>query len=284
MNDDPEAVGSHTLNRLIYGCSPLAEPVLGVAASLEQIKPEDLRVFHRSKYGPQNTILIVVGDAEYEKTVDIVMDSFSGWTNEGLSLRTPLKVHRQLEPRTEVVPMSKEQTTIYIGHLGVERRNQDFYALQVVDTILGGGPGFTSRIPKALRDNQGIAYSAYSDLTGSSGIYPGRFAAYVCTSPEHRDKAHRGLLLEIERMIEEGVSAEELEIAKDFLTGSFVFEFQGNSSIARYLLTSELFDLEKDYPNYYEKAIRAVTRSEAHRVARRYLDTVNYSTVFAGSV
>jgi zinc protease len=284
MDDDPGAVGSQALNRLIYRGSPLAEPVLGAAESLEQMRADDLRDFHASKYGPQNTILIVAGDTKLERTIEIVLENFSGWSNPDLCLRKPPEVQRQSEPLLELKPMPKEQSTIFIGHLGVERSNQDFYALQVVDTILGGGPGFTSRIPRELRDNLGLAYSAYSDLTGSSGIYPGRFAAYVCTSPENRDNAQRGLLLEIAKLRDQGVSDEELSIAKEFLTGSFVFEFQGNASIARYMLSGELFQLEEDYPNRYAEMIRAVTGSEAHRVARRYLDTVNYSTVIAGSV
>jgi zinc protease len=180
--------------------------------------------------------------------------------------------------------MPKEQSSIFLGHLGIERTHPDFYTLQVVDIILGGGPGLTSRIPKQLRDNQGLAYSAYSDLTSSSGLYPGLFTAYICTSPEKREKALRGLQAEITNLVEDGVTEQELEIAKDFLIGNFAFEFQGNSSIARYLLASELFQLEEDYPSRYRETVRAVTSSEADRVARQYLDTVNYTTVIVGSV
>jgi len=284
MKDDPEAFGSQTLNRIIYKGSPLAEPVLGSSESLEQISTDDLRQFHRQKYGPQNTVLIIVGDVELKSTVDLVNDSFSYWANPQLRLEELPRIKRQTEPFFESHPMPKEQSTIFLGHLGIERTNRDFYVLQVVDTILGGGPGLTSRIPKQLRDNQGLAYSAYSDLTSSSGLYPGVFAAYVCTSPENREKAQEGLLAEITNLVENGVTEQELDIAKDFLIGNFAFEFQGNASIARYLLAGELFQLEDDYPSRYKETVRAVTRSEADRVARQYLDTVNYTTVIVGSV
>ncbi len=284
MNDDPEAVGSQVLNHWIYQGSPLREPVLGDRKSLDKLTVEDLIQFHRHKYGPQNTILTVVGDVKFTETVDLVTYQFAGWSNPHLELKEPPRVHRQTEPYVDTKPMAKEQSTIYIGHLGIERMNPDFYALQVVDAILGGGPCFTSRIPRELRDNQGLAYAAYSDLTGSSGLYPGRFSAYVCTSPENRERACKALLFEIFNLVDGGVSAEELELAKEFLTGNFVFEFQGNTSIARYLLARELFQLEEDYPQRYVEAVRAVDRSEAHRVARQYLDTVNYTTVIVGSV
>lgn len=284
MNDDPEIVGSQTLNHWIYNGSPLAKPVLGTSENLEQMTIDDLQRFHLHKYGPRNTILNIVGDAELNQTMKLVSENFSDWSNPEFRLVEPPRVHRQVEPIFDTKPMPKEQSTIYIGHLGIERTNRDFYALQVVDTILGGGPGFTSRIPKELRDNQGLAYSAHSDLTGSSGIYPGRFSAYVCTSPENREKAYKRLLFEISNLVERGVSEEELDIAKEFLTGNFVFEFQGNASIARYLLARELFQLEEDFPERYVEAIRRVTVSEANRVARQYLDTVNYTTVIVGSV
>jgi zinc protease len=284
MKDDPEAVGSQTLNRCIYQGSPLAEPVLGNSESLQQMSVEELQRFHRQKYGPENTILTIVGDLDLQATVELVDAFFSKWSNPHLQLRQLPKILNQTKPLTRAIPIPKEQSTIFLGHLGIERTNQDFYALQVVDTILGGGPGFTSRIPRQLRDNRGLAYAAYADLTASSGVYPGRFAAYLCTSPEHRQEALAGLLAEIKNLTKEGVEEEELEAAKDFLTGSFAFEFQGNASIARYLLACELFQLEDDYPDYYRDAVQAVTRAEAIRVARKYLDTVNYTTVVVGSV
>jgi len=284
MNDEPEVVGSHRLNGWIYQGTPLAEPVLGVSDSLKCLGVEDLKRFHRQKYGPQNTILTVAGDAELDRVFELASQYFSDWWNPDLELRRLPDICRQTGPVLDTEPMPKEQSTIFVGHLGIKRTNRDFYALQVVDTILGGGPGFTSRIPKELRDNKGLAYSAHCDLTGSSGIYPGCVSAYVCTSPEHREKAYEGLLFEIANLVHKGISEEELEIAQEFLTGNFVFEFQGNSSIARYLLARELFGLDPDYPRFYLEAIRGVTVVEANRVARQYLDTVNYTTVIVGSV
>jgi zinc protease len=171
---------------------------------------------------------------------------------------------------------------ILLGHLGIRRKNPDFVVLQVLDVILGSGPGFTSRIPRRLRDEQGLAYTTYSDITGSSGIYPGRFAAYICTSPENRETALTGLLNEIRDLVEHGISQEELETAQDYLTGSFVFDVQSNALVARFLLSVELFGLGMDYLDRYPDMIRRVTREDVERVARLYLDTVNYTTVIVG--
>ena len=178
--------------------------------------------------------------------------------------------------------MVTEQITIFLGHLGVTRDNPDYYTLQVMDTILGSGPGFTSRIPRRLRDQEGLAYSTYSSITDSSGIYPGSFVAVISTSPENRQKALDGLSFEIENLLLNGVTSEELIQAKNFLTGSLVFEFQSDADVAQFLLETELFNLGEDYPEQYSRIIGDIDCEDVNRVAHRYLDTVNYTTVVVG--
>src|SRR5436853_3671826 len=121
--------------------------------------------------------------------------------------------------------MPAQQLNIYLGHLGISRRNPDYYALQVLDTILGGGAGFTARIPQRLRDEMGLAYTTFASITATAGLDPGKFLAYIGTSPDNMKLAIEGLLNEIRRIVDEPVSAEELQDAQDFLTGSFVFAF-----------------------------------------------------------
>lgn len=121
-------------------------------------------------------------------------------------------------------------------------------------------------------------------MTSSSGLYPGRFSAYICTSPENGKAALKGMLDEIRDVAANGVTDEELETAKDYLTGSFVFDIQSIQLVARFLLSVEFFDLGPDYISRYPALIENVTREEVEQVARRYLDTVNYTTVIAGPV
>ena len=101
---------------------------------------------------------------------------------------------RQKERREKLLTMAAQQSNIYLGHLGIERKNSDFYALQVLDTILGGGAGFTARIPQRLRDELGLAYTTFASITMTAGIDPGRFVAYIGTSPENTKLAIDGLL------------------------------------------------------------------------------------------
>lgn len=280
--DDPQVVGSNSFNSCIYSGTSLAYPTLGTPESIQALQAEDLRRFHREKFAPENTFLVLVGALQVPETVEMVHRHFSDWNNPTFHLTPVPELLRQGQPVWREEFMDKEQLTIYLGHLGVSRNNPDYHALQVMDVILGGGPGFTSRIPRKLRDQQGLAYSTYADMTGSSGIYPGRFVAYISTSPENRERAVRGLLAEVQDLVRNGVSEEELKTAQDYLTGSFVFEFQSNASIARFLLACELFELGEDYAEKYPHLIRSVTREDVARVARQYLDTINYTTVIVG--
>lgn len=283
-SDDPQVVGSQILSSSIYRGTPLAEPVLGRIETLERFSCEDLHSFYSTKIGPQNSLLVASGDLSMNDIKGLAEEYFSDWENVHLKTTSPGRFERQTVPVKLEKVLDKEQVTIFLGHLGISRTNPDFYALQVLDVILGGGPGFTSRIPRKLRDELGLAYETFADIAGSSGVFPGRFVAYISTSSEKRQQAVRGLRDEIEDLLESGVSEIELETAHKFLTGNFVFEFQSNTSIARFLLMSEVFKLGSSYIKEYPGLIRSVHREDVLRVAREYLDTINYTSVFVGSI
>ncbi|MEE8350221.1 MAG: pitrilysin family protein [Acidobacteriota bacterium] len=282
MGDDPQFVAANRLNGWVYRNSPLQYPVLGTEQSVTDMDIGDLRCFHRETFAPQNTILVVVGDVQAEQILSMCQERLSDWHNPDWRPYDPPHFERQTESLHDEQVMEKEQITIFLGHLGIRRDNPDYYALQIMDTILGSGPGFTSRIPRTLRDEQGLAYSTYAGISPSSGLEPGRFVAWITTSPENRHQALDGLLFEINDLIQNGITDQELTAAQDYLTGNFVFEFQSNVHVAQFLLAMELYDLGQDYAQRYPETIRKITRQEIHRVARQYLDTVHYATVVVG--
>ncbi len=170
---------------------------------------------------------------------------------------------------------------MFFGHLGIRRTDPDYYAIQVLDTILGGA-GLTSRIPRKLRDEQGLAYTTFASLAGSAGINPGKFVAYIGTSPENVERAISGFVEEVDRIIVEPVGSEELAAAQAYLTGSFVFGFETNAQIARFLINAEVFGLGFDYVEQYPKYIAAVDAAQITRVAAEHLSTTSYTLVIAG--
>src|SRR5207249_7812023 len=98
--------------------------------------------------------------------------AFGSWTMQRLEFPKYPMPDRQTEKRQKFVNMPAQQLNIYLAHLGVSRTNPDYYALQVMDTILGGGAGFTARIPQRLRDELGLAYTTFASITMTAGIDP----------------------------------------------------------------------------------------------------------------
>jgi zinc protease len=284
-DDDPRLVASDTFNEIIYPGHPAHRPKLGYAETLAKLTPAALRQFYQRYFSPKNTLIAIVGDIDKAQIAAAVAAKFAGWqaTNSITRPQIPI-VTRQTTAIDRYIYKDKEQINVYIGHLGVTRTNPDYYALIVLDTILGSSPGFTSRIPRILRDEQGLAYSTFSNITGSAGLDPGRFIAYIGTSPDNLEKAVSGIKNEIRRITAEPVTAEELKNALDYLTGSFVFHFETNAQLASFLIEAEVYQLGFDYVSYYPEKIRAITVDDVHRVAQQYLAPECLTTVIVGPV
>jgi len=282
--DRPQVVAGWAFNELVYQDHPLHRPSHGYPQTVERLTREDLLDFHRRYFVPNNVILSIVGDFRVPELLPKIEEAFGGWEARPLDFPAYSEPVRQTGKRVKFITMPAQQLNIYLGHLGVRRTNPDYYALQVLDTILGGGAGFTARIPRRLRDELGLAYTTFASMTMTAGLDPGRFIAFIGTSPENMNLAIDGLLNEIRRIIKEPVTAEELQDAKDYLTGSFVFAFESSPQIARFLVHAEVYGLGFDYIDKYPQYVRAVTVDDISRVARKYLDSENYTLVVVGPV
>jgi zinc protease len=284
-SDVPRTQASDVFNEIVFEGSPQHRPPIGYEETVKSLSRASVEEFYQRYYVPQNTMLAVAGDIDKAEVKRIVEDRFGGWAKSPeFDLPQVPQPHKLASPISKFVNVAKEQVNIVIGHVGIERKNSDYYNLLVMDTILGSSPGFTSRIPRVLRDEQGLAYSTFSNITSSAGLDPGRFIAYIGTAPENLERAIAGLRGEIARLVEEGVTAEELETAVLYLTGSFVFHFQRNSQIAEFLLEAETYGLGFDYLEKYPELIRGVTVEDVDRVSREYIDPQNLTTVVVGPV
>jgi zinc protease len=282
--DRPQVVAGWAFNELVYQGHPLHRPSHGYPNTVERLTREDLLDFHRRYFVPNNVILSIVGDFQISELLPKIEKVFGNWEARPVMFPVYPEPTRQTTKRVKFIPMPAQQLNIYLGQMGVTRKNPDYYALQVLDTILGGGAGFTARIPQRLRDELGLAYTTFASITMTAGLDPGRFIAFIGTSPKNMKLAINELLNEIRRVIEEPVTAQELQDAKDYLTGSFVFAFEASPQIARFLVHAQVYGLGFDYIEKYPAYIRAVTIDDIARVARKYLDSENYTLVVVGPV
>src|SRR6266446_4659314 len=183
--DRPQVVAGWAFNELVYQNHPLHRPSHGYPQTVERLTRTDLLDFHERYFVPNNVILSIVGDFRVPELLPKIQKAFGSWALKPVVFPTYPQPVRQSGKRLKFITMPAQQLNIYLGHLGVTRTNPDYCALQVLDTILGGGAGFTARIPQRLRDELGLAYTTFASITMTAGLDPGRFVAFIGTAPEN---------------------------------------------------------------------------------------------------
>jgi zinc protease len=283
--DEPRIVADDAFNEIIFAGTPQHRPLIGYAGTLAKITRAELVEYHQRFFAPNNTIIAVAGDFSAAEVAAKVQRLCGAWErNANLSLPNVLRPQRQKEPLTRFIFKDKEQVNIYLGHVGIERTHPDYHAIRVMDTILGDSPGFTSRIPRILRDERGLAYTTYCHLARGAGLDPGRFVAFIGTSPENLEQAVSGLREQIASMVAAPPTDEEVETARAYLTGSFVFDFETNAQMAAFMVSAEIHQLGFDYPLRFPDEISRVTAADVRRVARQHIAPDKLTLVVVGPV
>ena len=173
------------------------------------------------------------------------------------------------------------QSTIVLGHGGISRTNPDYYAVTVMNHILGAG-GFSSRLMDSIRDKQGLAYGIMSHFDARA--MPGSFWVSLQTRTETTNQAISGVLAEIKAIREAPVTDQELSEAKSFLMGSFPLRLDTTAKLAQVLAQVEFFGLGFEYFTQYPKWIERVTKEDVQRVAKQYLNPQHYALVVVGNI
>lgn len=287
--DDPSFIANRAFKKAVYGNQPYGRLVTGTEETINKITRDDLIRFHFEYYRPNNSILSVVGNLTDSELKEIIERYFGKWESRDVPLaKKEASTERKKEGspknqeifwgKREVLLVDKDltQANILIGHSGIKRENPDYYAVSVMNYILGGG-GFSSRLMQSIRDEMGLAYDIYSlfDARKEGGY----FYVSVQTKNASANKVIDEILKQIDRIRTEPVSDQELDDAKAYLTGSFPRRFDTNKKIADMLLAMEYYNLGHDYISKYPEHIKSVTKDDIIRVARKYLDTNNYILV-----
>jgi len=277
--ESPGDIAQRRFAAALYPQSPYGRPVEGTEASVKGLQQKGLREFFERNYRPNRAILSVVGDISHEEITLAFNQAFRSW-QKGEPSGGPLIPSSHGAAQTIRVNKALTQANIILGHQGVGRENPDYYAVQVMNYILGGG-GFSSRAMDSIRNERGLAYSVYSYFSAERGR--GEFQLVMQTKNETAQEAIRIAKEEIRRIREQPVSERELDDAKDYLTGSFPLRLDTNRKVANFLAQVEFFQLGLEYPDRYPDLIRKVTRADIERVAKRYLQPEKLITVIVGN-
>lgn len=280
-NDDPGVVALKAFNQLVFHNHPYRWPISGTAETLNRVTLADVQSFYAKEYVPNQVILAVVGDITVEEVEMLVQTHFGSWEKSAPQGRT-LKQPGPIEKKTvQFIEKDLSQSTIVLGHGGISRTNPDFYAVTVMNQILGAG-GFSSRLMDSIRDKQGLAYSIVSHYDARA--MPGSFWVSLQTKTDSTNQAINGVIAEIKAIRESPVTDQELSEAKSFLMGSFPLRLDSTGKLARVLAQVEYFGLGFEYFNQYPKWIDRVSKEDVQRVAKQYLDPARYALVVVGNI
>lgn len=266
--EDPGWVAKRRFLQIVFKDHPYSRMVIGNKESVMRISRNDIVDFHSNYYRPNRTIISIAGDINLQEAKDLTNKNFGGWAikeeNEiDISAPLPLKETITIELDRQVT-----QANIILGHLGITRDNPDYYPLQVMNYILGGG-GFSSRLMNVIRDKKGLAYHVSSHYM--SRKYSGYFQVELQTKNPSAKEATELVLENMERIRTKPVSDKELEDAKSYLIGSLPLKVETDREVATRMAFLEFYDLGLDYFDKYPVYIKAVSKEDVLSAAKKYL-------------
>jgi len=283
-NDRPQSISSRQWGWLMRGEDDFLARKIS-AAELETLTQDDLRQFHRDYWQPDNMIVGVSGDVDTEDILARLEQHFSDWevTGPEVPWPPPAPTH-QPEPGVFYVQKDIPQGRVLIGHLGYQRAgwdDPDVPALALMNDILGGG-GFTSRLVKRIRSDEGLAYSAFSQY-GVDIWWPGIFRMGYQSKSETVALAAKIALEELERIQQEEVSDEELATAKASFIDVFPRQFESAGRTVGLFVRSEYEGRPPEYWLNYQDNVRAVTKQDVLRAAQEHLSPENLVFLMVGN-
>ncbi|HQX54614.1 MAG TPA: pitrilysin family protein [Pyrinomonadaceae bacterium] len=277
---NPTAVSDVVYNKVLYGDQPYGRQLSGDEKSVKAFTRDDLANFYAKNYGPSGNTLIVVGDVETKTLMPKLEKAFEAWKSGGSAAMAKPDSNMMGKPGVYLVDKpGAAQSSVSIGQVGVDRANPDYYAVQVMNAILGGGGG--ARLFMNLREDKGYTYGAYSRFTYRRGAGPFAASAEVQTGSTKESivefmKELNGIRGSIP------VSNDELETNKQSLIRRFPSGFETVGQISGQLANLVVYGLSDAYFNEYIPNVNAVTVQDVNRVANKYLDPTKMAIVIVG--
>jgi zinc protease len=279
LKDRAPQIADRAYAAILYGeRHPYGRPLTGTEASTRVITRGDVQRFYQTYYRPNNATLIVVGDVTVADVEQRVRTLFGGWARGTVPSTQFAQPPAGLATAIYLIDKpGAPQSSVRIGSIGVPRSTDDYFAILVMNTILGGA--FTSRLNNNLRETHGYTYGAGSGFSMRRSAGP--FTARAEVVGAKSDSSLIEFMKEL-RAIREDVPPTELEKAKRYLQLQLPGEFETTGDIASQLIPVVVHGLPLDYYNSYVQRIEEVSTGDVRRVAERYVDPSKFAVVIVG--
>jgi zinc protease len=266
-NDEPNNILLREITKLAYGAdSPYARQT--EYATIASITRDDLLAFHKQTVHPNNIILAFIGDFDSAKVEKQLRDTFGSWT-KGPQVAKPASTFTPAKPGLYFVEKSDvTQANIGMVHLGIERNNPDYPALQVMNEIFSGG--FSGRLMQSLRSKRGLTYGVGGGVS-ANWDFPGLFRVQMATKSGTALESVQALREEVAKLTTAPVTDEELSLAKESILNAFVFTMDTREKALQQQVLLELYGFPSNYFTQYPSLVEKVTAADVQRVAKTYV-------------
>jgi zinc protease len=278
--DEPAAIAANAFQALVYG----PRHPYGRFATIEAARTLDrdrVAAFHHAAYRPENSTLILVGDVDPAAMQPQIEQAFGGWRAMGSAPAMEGSLAAPQIGATTIFLVDKPgaaQSEIRIGHPGVARNTPDYFALQVLNTMLGGA--FSSRLNLNLRETHAWTYGARSGFSMRQGAGP--FTAQAAVVTAKTDSSIVEFFRELNRIRSEPIPADELDKAKRYVSLGFPQQFETTQAVAGRLGELVTYGIDPSFFANYQAGIMGVTAADVKRVAEQYVRPGNAVVVIVG--
>ena len=274
---NPQSIAARRFDGLIFGDHPYASSLDGTIETVSALTRDDLRAAHDATLARDRIYVSAVGDIT-EAELGTLLDKLLG-DLPATGAAMPGPADPVFPGGVDVVDFPTPQSVVLFGQPGVGQEDPDFFAAFILDHILGGG-GFESRLMTEVREKRGLTYGIYTYLADRD--HAQTWGGSVASANDRVAEAVDVIRAEWTRLQTEGVTAEELENAKTYLTGAYPLRFDGNGTIANIIVGMQMRGLPIDYAATRNDKVNAVTLEDVNRVAREVLDPAALSFVVVG--
>jgi len=281
QRDEPVTVASIAFPAIVYGRGhPYGHPLNGTDSATARLARDGVAEFYRTYYRPNGARLLIVGDVTLAEARRLAAARFGAWERGDVpAFPSPPPPPRAAARTVYLIDKpGAAQSVVRIGHAGPARTTPDWFALEVLNTIVGGA--FTSRLNQNLRETHGYTYGAFSQFAPRR--LNGAFVALASVVTAKTDSSLVEFLKELRRIRDEAVAPPELAKAKAYLTLGLPGDFETTGGAAARFRELLAFGLPLDYYDHYVDRINAITGADVQRVAREYIDPDHFDIVVVG--
>jgi len=274
---DPNDIARKAWDAMAFGAHPYGSDHSGTEQSVTALDRDDIVAAHKAVLARDRLYVGAVGDITPQELGPMLDRLLDDLPETGAAMPTPAEL--SITGGMRVVEFDTPQSVAIFGHKGVAQEDPDFFAARVLNQVLGAG-GFESRLTTEVREKRGLTYGVYSFLV------PQDFAAtlqgQVASSNDRIAEAIDVIQDEWRKAATDGITQEELDAAKTFITGAYPLNFSGNGPIARIMVGMQMLGLPIDYIATRNEKVEAVTLADVKRVASELLTPDDLMFVVVG--